>query len=206
MKKALVVAAVQVIVLLGWAAHHERVRATAPTFRIPLRPVDPHDLLRGRYLVLNPRDADVTTGGEDAALRASEVERFLAGAASFDGPSRVGFCAVDGEERLCALAPPSGNLPEGPARFWSRARLNVFEEAVNERAGEARRDVRGRSYRVHVDLGVDRFFLPERLRLPAGENEPGWELELTHRDGLAPLPRRLWFRGKAIDTEGRGGP
>lgn len=206
MRNALVVAAVQIIVLLGWAAHHERVRATAPTFRIPLRPVDPHDLLRGRYLILNPRDADVTAGGEGAGLRASEVERFLAGATSFAGPARVGFCEVDGEERLCALARLGGGLPEGPARFWSRARLTVFEEAVNERAGEARRNERVRAYRVHADLGVDRFFLPERLRLPAGENEPGWELELTHRDGLAPLPRRLWFRGKAIDTEGRGGP
>lgn len=206
MKRALVLAVLQVAVLLGWAAHHERVRATAPTFRIPLRPVDPHDVLRGRYLVLNPRDADVRTGGPGVALRASDVERFLAGAASFSGPARVGFCQVGREERLCALAPKEGDLPAGPARFWSRARLTISEEPMGKAAKEAPRNGRTRAYRVGVDLGLDRFFLPERLRLPAGENDPGWEVELSHREGLTPLPKRLWFRGTPVDTGGSDSP
>ena len=48
-----VVVAVQVFFLLGWAGYHENVRNTAPTIRLQTRPVDPRDLLRGDYMILN---------------------------------------------------------------------------------------------------------------------------------------------------------
>lgn len=40
MKRVVFFAAVQVLILLGWAGYHEHIRATAPTFRIPSQPVE----------------------------------------------------------------------------------------------------------------------------------------------------------------------
>ncbi len=77
MKRVVGLAAFQVVVLLGWAAQNEYVRATAPTFRIPLQPRDPYDVLRGRYFVLNPRDSSIRTGQQGVVLTVDEVQRFL---------------------------------------------------------------------------------------------------------------------------------
>lgn len=48
-----VVVAAQLIGLLGWAGYHETVRRTAPTVLLQTRPVDPRDILRGDYMILN---------------------------------------------------------------------------------------------------------------------------------------------------------
>ena len=48
-----VVVTLQVVFLLGWAGYHENVRHTAPTIRLQTKPVDPRDLLRGDYMILN---------------------------------------------------------------------------------------------------------------------------------------------------------
>lgn len=56
MKKAhwiWVIVAVQVLFLLGWAGYHEVIRQTAFTVRLKTMPVDPRDILRGDYMVLN---------------------------------------------------------------------------------------------------------------------------------------------------------
>jgi uncharacterized membrane-anchored protein len=42
-----------VVFLLGWAGYHEGVRHTAPTVRLKTLPVDPRDILRGDYMILN---------------------------------------------------------------------------------------------------------------------------------------------------------
>jgi hypothetical protein len=52
---------------------------------------------------------------------------------------------------------------------------------------------------VDLDLGLHRFFIPNRLELPAYENQEGWELDVSYRPGLAALPRRLVFKGTPID-------
>ncbi|CAM2834834.1 GDYXXLXY domain-containing protein [Rariglobus hedericola] len=43
----------QVVFLLAWAGYHEGVRHTAPTVRLKTLPVDPRDILRGDYMILN---------------------------------------------------------------------------------------------------------------------------------------------------------
>jgi uncharacterized membrane-anchored protein len=48
-----VVVAAQALFLLGWAGWHEHVRATAPTVLLKTRPIDPRDILRGDYMILN---------------------------------------------------------------------------------------------------------------------------------------------------------
>jgi uncharacterized membrane-anchored protein len=47
------VVAVQVAFLLGWAGYHEVVRQNAETVLLKTRPVDPRDILRGDYMILN---------------------------------------------------------------------------------------------------------------------------------------------------------
>lgn len=182
MKRLLALAAFQVFVILGWAAYHEAVWATAPTFRIPLRPRDPFDPLRGRYFVLNPQDSAIATGS--SPLTATEVGRFLGSATSFEGGAQVGFCPEEDVYRICALRRLHEDGGE-PARFWSRAFVTVVP--------------RPPGWSLRVDLGLNRFFIPNRSQLPARENEPGWQLEVCHRPGLSPLARRLFFRGQAVE-------
>lgn len=43
----------QVAFLLGWAGFHEVIRQSAPTVRLKTLPVDPRDVLRGDYMILN---------------------------------------------------------------------------------------------------------------------------------------------------------
>lgn len=47
------IVAVQIVFLLAWAGYHEWVHQTAPTVRLKTLPVDPRDILRGDYMILN---------------------------------------------------------------------------------------------------------------------------------------------------------
>lgn len=182
MRRLLVLAAVQVLAILGWASYHEYVWATAPTFRIPLRPRDPFDLIRGRYFVLNPQDTSIDS--RSASLSQEEIERFLGSENVFVDTVQVGFCPTGEVYRVCALA-RRGEQTSAPARFWCK--------------GFAKLTKQDNGWKLELDLGLRRFFIPNRLQLPARENQEGWELEVSHRPGLSPLPRRLFFKGKAID-------
>lgn len=196
MRGVLLLAVFQVGVILGWAGHEESVRRTAPVFRVPLQPVDPHDLLRGRYFRLNPTDSNLKTGTPGIALGAAEVERFLAGDKAYMGLVEVGFCPEAGLSRVCALTRVNAG-PAGPtdAAFWSRGHAFIDWEAEVWRDGER---VPEPGWRVRLELGVERFFLPQRLELPAQESAPGWSLELAHRPGRAPLPLRLYFEDRLV--------
>jgi GDYXXLXY protein len=181
MKRLLILAAFQVLVILSWAAYHEHVWATAPTFRVPLRPRDPYDLVRGRYFVLNPQDS--TIGPETASLPQQEIARF-AGSAGFAGSVQVGFCPVDDVYRVCALALPGEKGPDS-ARFWSKGFATVRQLEPGSR--------------LDLDLGLSRFFIPNRAQLPAHESQAGWSLEVSYRPGQSLLPRRLFYAGSPID-------
>lgn len=184
MKRLLALAAFQVITILAWASYHEYVWVTAPTFRIPLRPSDPFDIIRGRYFILNPQDASIDS--RSGFLPREEVERFVASPSLsyFSEPALVGFCPAGDLYRVCALARP-GDTSRGPARFWAKASATISETKGNRT--------------VQLDLGLRRFFIPNRLQLPAPENQDGWELEVSHRPGLSLLPRRLFFKGTPLD-------
>lgn len=45
--------ALQVGFLLAWAGWHEGVRSSGETVRLATRPVDPRDILRGDYMIMN---------------------------------------------------------------------------------------------------------------------------------------------------------
>jgi len=182
MRRILALSAFQVLAILSWASYHEYVWATASTFRIPLRPRDPFDLIRGRYFVLNPQDSSIDS--RSGSLPHEEVTRFLGSSAVFTGAVQVGFCPANEVYRVCALARPQEKA-EAPARFWCKGFATITKEKTD--------------WKLALDLGLRRFFIPNRLQLPAGENQEGWELEVSHRPGLSPLPRRLFFKGTPID-------
>jgi hypothetical protein len=182
MRRLLVLAAFQIVAILGWASYHEHVWATAPTFRVPLRPRDPFDLIRGRYFVLNPQDSSINSAS--GSLSQAEVERLLGSSNAFAGSVQVGFCPASDVYRVCALA-LLGETTTGAARFWCK--------------GFATLTKRDNGWQLELDLGLRRFFIPNRLKLPARENQEGWELEVSYRPGLTPLPRRLFFKGTPID-------
>jgi hypothetical protein len=189
MRKAAILAAVQIVFILGWAGYHERVRAQAPTFRIPLAPRDPYDVLRGRYFVLNPRDSQLKAGEGDTLLTAATVETFLRGERYFDGPGLIGFCPVGEIHRVCGLQ----RLEDGTPRdgLWARSRVNIVDEYGQTPPG----------WRVMLHMDLDRFFLPDAFQLPGPENDPSWQLEVSHRPGQPLLPRRLWFQGQPVRIE-----
>jgi hypothetical protein len=164
MRRILVLAAFQTLAILSWASYHEYVWATAPTFRIPLRPRDPFDLVRGRYFVLNPLDS--TLDWRSNLFPRTDVQR-LASAGRFATSVQVGFCPVDSVYRVYLAS--LGEKPAGPARFWCRGFARV-----GSREG----------WTLDLDLGLHRFFIsPEASRA----REPGrLELEVSHRPGQSP--------------------
>jgi len=188
-KKIAILAAVQIGFMLAWAGYHERVRASAPTFRIPLAPRDPYDVLRGRYFVLNPRDTQLKTGEGDTLLTAATVQTFLRGETYFIGPALIGFCRVGDVHRVCGLQ----RLEDGTPRdgLWARSRVNIVDEYGLADPG----------WRVILNMDLDRFFLPEKFELPGAETETGWQLEVSYRPGQPLLPRRLWFQGQPVRIE-----
>ena len=197
MKKLAILAAVQMGTILGWAGYHEHVRAHAPTFRIPLQPSDPYDVLRGRYFVLNPLDRQLKTGLPGTHLSGASVERFLGNRRAYNGTAAVGLCRIGEVHRVCDLQ-PLGATPGGSDPLWSRARVTVYWEDSTFREN---RQVPEPGWRVSLDLGLDRFFLPDGFQLPGRERDLGWELEVSHRPGQLLLPRRLWFQGKPVGRE-----
>jgi hypothetical protein len=198
MKRLAVLAAVQLGAILGWAGYHEHVRAHSPTFRIPLQPIDPYDALRGRYFVLNPVDGRLLAGAPGTYLGPDSVSRFLGAREHYAGPAAVGFCRVGEVHRVCDLQPLETALAGDPSRFWSRVRVSIFREPATRQAHALAPQP---GWRVDLDLELDRFFLPARLTLPGPERDPGWELEVSHRPGQPLLPRQLWFRGRALETD-----
>jgi hypothetical protein len=182
MRRILALAAFQTLAILSWASYHEYVWATAPTFRIPLRPRDPFDIVRGRYFVLNPLD-NVVDWRSNLFPRV-DVERLAGEGGAFAGVVQVGFCPIDGLYRVCALARPE-EKPADRARFWCRGFATASQQDGH--------------WNLQLDLGLRRFFIPNRMELPAHEHQEGWELEVSYRPRLSALPRRLFFEGTPID-------
>jgi GDYXXLXY protein len=203
--KLFAVIAAQLLVFASWVGYHEHLRRTAPTFRIPLQPVDPFDLVRGRYFILNPQDSRV----ERPRPRTDQDPLFDAFVAAtngdlhFTGDLVVGFCPEAGPygevERLCTVrrpeAPGSAN-PEPAHEITARVRL-WLRPPRREISDAGPSLPTPETLEGSIDFELDRFFVPNRTTLPpAGQR--GWELEVIYRPGQPLLPKRLWFRGEPL--------
>lgn len=190
--KVLILALVQAGTMLAWAGYHESLWRSAPTFRLALAPVDPYDVLRGRYFILNPKGTAIGTAPASAndPLPAAVYQDFLGKEDSYQGKAHIAFCPAGAVRKICGLARPGAPPPALPGALWATGDLSLWRNL--NRADKVR-------FSGGFDLGLDRFFLPNRAQLPAPENAPGWELEVVHRQGLPLLPKRLWFGGKPVE-------
>lgn len=110
--------ALQAVFLLAWAAYHENIRQTAPTVKLRTVPVDPRDVIRGDYMVLN-YEIGRTHSPEPGIGDGGEVYVVL---------RREGaYHAID---TVLAAEPP-----EADSRLWVRAQAYGAGDSLNLRYG-----------------------------------------------------------------------
>ena len=145
LKLLILVLALQSAWLLGTAAVQERALAAGKTILLETRRVDPRDLLRGDYLILNYSVSDVPTN-------------------LFSPP--VAKDVPDGTKIFVALAP-------GTNRFYevTRASANPFMPSAGEvlLCGKKAYAWWNATNTIHVDYGIEKYFVAEGTGNPAGK-------------------------------------
>ena len=129
-----VVVALQVAFLLGWAGYCEWSRAGAPTVLLQTRPVDPRDLLRGDYMILNYEVSRVPLP------EGSPAEAAL--------PGREIWVTLRRGVRFHAVAATSWAAPDGGREE------TVVRGRVRGRPAPGQRE-------ITVDYGIEKYFVPE---------------------------------------------
>jgi hypothetical protein len=135
------VVALQAAFLLGWAGYCEWSRAGAPTILLQTRPVDPRDLLRGDYMILNYEISRVPLpagSAPEAAVPGREIWITLRRGARFHECAGTAWAEPGG-----ASAPGAGGRDEV-----------VVRGRVRGRPFPAQRE-------VTVDYGIEKYFVPE---------------------------------------------
>jgi uncharacterized membrane-anchored protein len=136
--------ALQTLWLLGTVAMQEYALAHGRIVLLETQRVDPRDLLRGDYLMLNYKISDVPTN-----LFSPPVQKDL----------------PYGTKVFVELAP-------GTNQFYEvvRASTNEFTPATNEVVLRGRSDERwGSSNSVHVAYGIENYYVAENTGNPTGK-------------------------------------
>jgi len=145
-KLFILVVALQTLWLLGTVATQERVLRVGREIWLETQPVDPRDLLRGDYVRLNYRISDVPR-------------------AQFFAPPETGELAA-GTTVFVALAPTGTN------EFYhvSRASRERFAPEGGEviLRGLATANWRNQAGSVHVEYGIEQYFVAEGTGHPGG--------------------------------------
>ncbi len=146
LKLFILVLALQSAWILGTAAVHERVLRVGKTILLETQPVDPRDFLRGDFVRLNYKISDVPR------------EKFFAPPLAGDVPP--------GTAVFVAL------VPAGTNQFYATACASTewFPSATNEVVlrGRAAESWRNRSCTVHVEYGLEQYFVAEGTGNPHG--------------------------------------
>ncbi len=145
LKLLILVLALQSAWLLGMVAVQEHALATGKVILLETARIDPRDLLRGDYLILNYKISDVPTN-----LFSPPVTKDL----------------PDGTKIYIALAPATNQL-----YAVVKASTNPLVPAANEvllqgRSTWARWNAPTNS--IHVEYGLERFYVAEGTGNPAG--------------------------------------
>ncbi|MGD0350873.1 MAG: GDYXXLXY domain-containing protein [Verrucomicrobiota bacterium] len=144
LKLLILVLAMQTAWLLGTVVVQERALATGKVILLETRRVDPRDLLRGDYLILNYKISDVPVN-----LFSPPVKKDL----------------PYGTKVFVALAP-------GTNRFYevTRASTNSFKPGSNEVLLRGKTDERWWSTNsIHVEYGLENFYVAEGTGNPTGK-------------------------------------
>jgi uncharacterized membrane-anchored protein len=145
LKLLIVVLALQTVWLSGIALVHERHLANGSIIQLETEPIDPRDLLRGDYLVLNYKISNVRSDLFSPALK-SEL--------------------TPGTRVFVALAPGSNQFFE-----IKRASTNELTPAADEIVlrGQASDTWWHGSGAVHLTYGIERFYVAEGTGHPTGK-------------------------------------
>lgn len=128
--------AAQTLFLLVWAGYHEYVRQHAPVLLLKGRPVDPQDLLRGDFMIMN---YDISTVSLPADPARSEKQ----GASGTDV-----WVLLERKDRYYEVAQAA------------REKLRPKPGQVLVR-GSTGYNWRGDNASGRVDYGIERYFVPE---------------------------------------------
>jgi len=144
LKLLILVLALQTAWLLGTVAVQEHALATGKIILLETRRVDPRDLLRGDYLILNYKISDVPTN-----LFSPPVKKDL----------------PYGTKIFVALAPGTNSFYE-----VTRASTNEFTPAANETLLRGKSDERWWSTNsIHVAYGIENYYVAEGTGNPVGK-------------------------------------
>ncbi len=144
LKLLILVLALQSAWLLGTVAVQEHALANGKVILLETRRVDPRDLLRGDYLILNYKISDVPVN-------------------LFSPP--VGKDLPYGTKVFVALAPGTNQFYE-----VTRASTNEFAPAANEILLRGKSDQRWWSTNsIHVAYGIENYFVAEGTGNPVGK-------------------------------------
>jgi uncharacterized membrane-anchored protein len=144
LKLLILVLALQSAWLLGTVAVQEHALATGKIILLETRRVDPRDLLRGDYLILNYKISDVPVN-------------------LFSPP--VGKELPYGTKVFVALAPGTNQFYE-----VTRAGTNEFAPTVNEILLRGSSDQRWWSTNsIHVEYGIENYYVAEGTGNPRGK-------------------------------------
>jgi uncharacterized membrane-anchored protein len=144
LKLLILVLALQTAWLLGTVAGQEHALATGKIILLETRRVDPRDLLRGDYLILNYKISDVPTN-------------------QFSPP--VDKDLPYGTKVFVALAPTTNQFYE-----VNRASTNEFAPSANEILLRGKSDERWWSTNsIHVTYGIENYYVAEGTGNPTGK-------------------------------------
>ena len=169
----LLLVALHALVLVGWAASLEWALARAATIRVAVVQRDPRDLLRGDYIWLEYRFAEIPVSAIAGPRRPQTGDRVW-----------VALAPRDGIWEMMAASLARETLPLVPGQ---RVLAGTVEwEIPAGRSGEA--------VRVRVRYGIERYYVPEGKGRP-----PRWdkmEAELALTEGGRPFLTRLFLDGR----------
>lgn len=186
MKRVFLFAIIIAVFFIGWVGYQEWSWCSLPTAHLELDPVDPYDALRGRYFILNPTVENIsrsTNQNDKKILKEFYAER---------GTNLLEKVYVIFERNREGIAQPIRITSKTPS-------LTSNQFALLSRDRYYRRHYRHlKGDYLNLDFQLKRFYLPNRLKLPAKEREKGWHVEVILRPNYMAVPKALWFKNKRV--------
>ncbi len=134
----------QAAFVLAWAGWHEHLRTSSPTILLRVSPVDPRDLLRGDYMILN-YDISQVPLSEDIKEKLPDGEVGVAA-------GRTVFVVLEKKGNYWEYVRAAGSAPE----------VSADQIVIQGNAA-----YQSRVGKVRINYGIERFYVPEGKGSPS---------------------------------------
>ncbi|MDD2708489.1 MAG: GDYXXLXY domain-containing protein [Verrucomicrobiae bacterium] len=177
----------QVTFLGGWASMHEWQRRHAPRVMLKTRPVDPNDLIRGRY--------------QNVAFEIEQIPSDILASSGFPTNSAQLFVTREDYHRTLWLELQPGTNRWHTVKAIHRKRpangsLCVRVKQTGEWADWDARQKTSRHMGLNVSLGLHKYFIPARYEDIPRDNKHEVLGEISVTSSGVPQLERLWVDGK----------